>query len=140
MTYLSGVYVILFIVQPYQETEEWCKSYDHIPIDLKDCSPSPLELSRQASIISTSMFFDAYEDTNSSIPYYDADHGHESSDDLDEMLGDSENDNSDSEHISTPTASGNSRETDGSDEVVVSKTIGVKKREALPAPRPDIGN
>ena len=56
------------------------------------------------------------------------------------MLGDSENDNSDSEMINTPTASGNSRETDGSDEVVVNKTICLRKRGTLPSPRPDIGN
>ena len=115
-------------------------SHNRIPVDLADNTSSPLELSRQASAISSSIFFDAYEDTSSSIPYYDADHGHESSDDLDEMLGDSENDNSDSELINTPTAGGNSRGVDGSDEVVVSKNICAKKRGVLPAPRPDIGN
>ena len=97
-----------------------------------------MELSRHPSVISSSIFFDAYEDNNSSIPYYDADHGQESSDSVDEFVGDSDNENSDSEFLQTQTVDDAYTKVNVAGDVVLSKG-GVKKRDTLPAPRPDIG-
>ena len=105
-----------------------------------ESSPSPLELSRQASIVSSSIFFDAYEDS-SSVPYYDAEPAQESSDEIDEVGG-SDNDVSDPELVDTPNtdSSGKSVEIGISSNVVEGGGNNVKKRGILPAPRPDIGN
>ncbi|KAI6647126.1 Oxysterol-binding protein-related protein 6-like isoform X2 [Oopsacas minuta] len=122
-----------------EEIQEWSNTQTCPLYEQKESTPSPLELSRQTSAISSSIFFDAFEDNNSSIPYYDADHGQLSSDEVDEFVGDSDNENSDTELVSTPTASSASREGNFNDDIVHSKAIGVKKRGMLPAPRPDIG-
>ena len=98
-----------------------------------------MELSRQTSVISSSIFFDAYEDNNSSIPYYDADHGQESSDSVDEFVGDSDNENSDSEFLPTQTVDDPYTEVNVAGDVNFNKKGGVRKRGTLPAPRPDIG-